>query len=177
MSKLRQKGNGRPSLIYSKEDRTQLLIKITDKLERWLERDRITDPELSYWIPKYILMRGDKPFAELGAMSSHMKALAKSQDISGYPNFMEGEISAHFYAIQSFHLAMSSSYLNWTKWAKQSISKLLHVTYSQLIFCNISLHNKINGYLHKKKPEEIMLDLESLAGTAPEEVPAESQFL
>ncbi len=38
-----------------------------------------------------------------------MKALAKSQDIIGYCNFMEGYILAHFYAIQNLHLAMSSS--------------------------------------------------------------------
>jgi hypothetical protein len=50
------------------------------------------DQELSYWIPKYILMQGDKPFTELGAMSPCMKALAKSQDIIGYCNFMGGYI-------------------------------------------------------------------------------------
>jgi hypothetical protein len=94
-------------------------------------------------------MRGDKSFAELGVMSPCIKALAKSQDIIGYCNFMEGYILTHFYATQSFQLAMSSSYLNGTDWARQFISKLLHVTHSQWIFCNISLHNKINGYLHK----------------------------
>jgi hypothetical protein len=46
-------------LLCSNEDRTQIFIENTDKLERWLERDRITDPEITYWIPKYILMRGD----------------------------------------------------------------------------------------------------------------------
>jgi hypothetical protein len=138
-------------LLCSNEDRTQLLIKNTDNLERWLERDGIMNPGLSYWIPKYILMWGDKPDAEFGAMSHRMKALAKSQDITGYHNFMEGYILAHFYAIQSFHLAISSSYLNGTGWAEQFISKLLHVTHSQWIFRNISLHNKIKGYLHKKK--------------------------
>ncbi len=164
-------------LLCSNEDRTQLLIENTDELERWLERDGITDPELSYWIPKYILMLGNKPFAELGAMSSCMKALAVSRYIIGYCNFMEGYISTHFYAIQSFHLAMSSSYLNGANWAKQFISKFLHVTHFQWIFRNISLHNKINKYLHKKKSEEIMLELESLAGIAPEDVPTKSQFL
>jgi hypothetical protein len=34
-----------------------------------------------------------------------------------------------------------------------------------------------HGYLHKKKVEEIALELESLAGLAPEDVPAESRFL
>jgi hypothetical protein len=72
---------------------------------------------------------------------------------------------------------MSSSFLNSADWAKQFISKILHITHSQWIFRNFSLHDKRNGYLHKKKVEEIALELESLAGLAPEDVPAESQFL
>jgi hypothetical protein len=158
-------------------DRTQLLINNTDKLGQWLEKDDITDPEIAYWIPKYILMRGDKPFADMGAVSPGMKALAQSQDNICYPNFMERYILIYFYKIQNFHLAMSRSFLNGANWAKQFISKLLHVTHSQWIFCNISLHSKINRYIHKKKSEEIVLKLESLAGTAPEVVPAKSQFL
>jgi hypothetical protein len=85
-----------PLLLCSNKDRTQLLIKNTDKLGKWLERDKITDPELSYCILKYILMQGDKPFTDLGAMPPCMKALAKSQDIIGYCNFMEGYILTHF---------------------------------------------------------------------------------
>jgi hypothetical protein len=151
-----------------------LLINNTDKLGQWLERDGITDQELAYWIPKYILMQGNKPFADMGAMSSRMKALAQSQDMIGYCNFMEGHIWTHFYKIQNFHLAMSNSFLNGANWAKQFISKILYVMHSQWIFRNISLHDKINGYLHKKKSEEIALKLELLAGIAPEDVPAES---
>jgi hypothetical protein len=60
-------------LLCSNEYRTQLLFENTDKLKRWFKRDGIMDPKLSYWIPKYILMRGDKPFPELGAMSPCMK--------------------------------------------------------------------------------------------------------
>jgi hypothetical protein len=71
-------------LIHPNEDRTQLLIKNTDKLGKWLERDNIMDSELSYWTIKYILMRGAKPFTEMGAMPPHMKALAVSQDVIGY---------------------------------------------------------------------------------------------
>ena len=129
--------------------------------------------ELAYWIPKYILMQGDKPFADMGAKSPRMKALVQSQDMIGYRNFMEGHILTHFYKIQNFHLAI----LNGADWAKQFISKMLLVTYSQWIFRNISLHDKINGYLHKKESEEIALELESVAGIAPEDIPAESQFL
>jgi hypothetical protein len=71
-------------LLCSNEDRNQLLIENTDELGKWLERDKIRDPDLSYWIPKYKLMRGNKQIAKLGAMSPHMKALATSQDIIGY---------------------------------------------------------------------------------------------
>jgi hypothetical protein len=118
-------------LLCSNKDRTKLHFENTDELGKWLESDKIKDLELSYWIPKYILMQGNKPFAELGAMSPHMKALARSQAIIGYYYFMEGYILTHLSAIQNFHLAMSSSYLNRADWAKQFISKLLHVTHSQ----------------------------------------------
>jgi hypothetical protein len=154
-----------------------LLIDNADELEKWLEKDGSTDQELAYWIPKYILMRGNKPFADMGAMSPRMKALAQSQDKIGYRNFMEGYISIHFYEIQNFHLAMSSSFLNGADWSKQFISKILHITHSQWIFRNFSLHDNRNVYLHKKKAEEIALELELLAGLAPEDVPANSQFL
>ena len=87
-----------------------MLIDNADELEKWLEKDDSTDQELAYWIPKYIQMQGDKPFADMGAMSPQMKALAQSQDKIGYRIFMEGYISIHFYKIQNFHLAMSSSF-------------------------------------------------------------------
>jgi hypothetical protein len=32
-------------------------------------------------------MQGDKPFADMGAMSPRMKALEQSQDMIGYRNF------------------------------------------------------------------------------------------
>ncbi len=72
---------------------------------------------------------------------------------------------------------MSSSFLNGADWAKQFISKILHITHFQWKFRKFSLHDQRNGYLYKKKVEEIALELELLAGLAPEDVPAESRFL
>jgi hypothetical protein len=92
--------------------RTRLLIKNVDELEKLMETDGCTDPELIYWIPKYILMRNNKLFSHMGHMSAKMRALAESQDKIGWRNFMEGYISCHFYNIQRFHLSMFSSYLN-----------------------------------------------------------------
>ena len=105
-----------------------------------MAQDNRTHPEILYWIPKYILMRGDKALSEMGAMSHQFRALVNSQELIGWRDFTEGYISTHFYEIQSFHLTMSSSYLNGEDWTKQFISKLLQIIHSQWIYQTISLH-------------------------------------
>ncbi len=166
-------------MLCPNDGRTKLLIKNTDEPLKWLEKDDMTDLELAYWnwIPKYILMRGDKPFSELGAMSAKMLALAKSQDIIGGCNFTEGHISTHFYEIQQFHRAMHSSYLSGANWTKQFISRILHITHSQWIFRNISLHNKSFQYIHNKQLGDIIRKIDELADAAPESIPPEKRFL
>jgi hypothetical protein len=93
-------------MLCPDKDRTRLLLENVDELVKWMEKDEKTDLELAYWIPKYILMRGDKPFSALGRMSPKLLSLANSQDRIGWRNFTEGHISIHFYEIQKFHLAM-----------------------------------------------------------------------
>jgi hypothetical protein len=106
-------------MLCLEKDRTCLLIDNADKLAKWLETDRKSDPELICWIPKHILMRNDNSFSALGWMSPKMRALAESQDKIGWMNFIEGHISILFFTIQKNHLAMSSSYLNGADWTKQ----------------------------------------------------------
>ncbi len=142
-----------------------------------MARDNKTDPEILYWIPKYILMRGVKSFSDLGIMLPQFKALAHSQDLIGWRDFTEGYISTQFYEVQTFHLAMSSSLLNSKDWTKQFISKLLQITHSQWIYCNVLLHDRRQGYLHTKSAEKIMREIESLSSLAPEDVPEASRFL
>jgi hypothetical protein len=128
-------------LTCPNEDRTGLLVETTEVLSTWLSQEHLIDLELAYWIHKYIMMRGNKPFASLGAMSPRMKALAISQDKIEWQNFMEGCISTHFYFIQHYHLALSGSYLNGSDWSKSLISKLLHITHSQWIDRNFTPHH------------------------------------
>ncbi len=118
-------------MLCPDKDRTRLLIENVDELSKWLDTDSRTDPELAYWIPIYILMQGDKPFLTMGYMSPKLKALAESQDCIGWKNFTKGHISTKFYEIQTFHLAMSSSYLNGSDWTKQFITKILQIMHSQ----------------------------------------------
>ncbi len=164
-------------LTCPNKDRTRLLVETTEDLSMWLSQEHLTDLELAYWIPKYIMMQGDKPFASLDVMSPRMKALAISQDKIGWQTFMEGCISTHFYFIQHYHLALSGSYLNGSDWTKSLISKLLHITHLQWIYQNFTLHDKLCEYLHKKNLEDIRLTIKELADTASEEVPEESKFL
>jgi hypothetical protein len=111
------------------KDRTGLLINNVEELEKWMETNNKTDPELIYWIPKYILMRNNKRFAQLGRMSQKMRALAESQDKIGWRNFTKGYISTHFYSIQHFHLSLSGNYLNRSDWTRQFVNKILQLTH------------------------------------------------
>ena len=122
-------------------------------------------------------MRGSKPLSEMGFMSPQFKALVISQDIIGWREFTEGRILTHFYAIQSFHLAMSSSYLNGEEWTKQFISKILQITQSQWIFRNKSFHDRKNGYLRNKMADKLLQHINSLSEVSSEELPESSRFL
>lgn len=90
---------------------------------------------------------------------------------------MEGRISTHFYSLQSYHLAFGTSYLNGGDWVKQFITRVLHITHSQWIFRNFTLHDKRRGVLVNKEKREMLVRIESLAGTNPDEIPEESKFL
>ena len=48
--------------VCMNEDRTRLLSEMTDKLSAWLNKSGKTDPELAYYIPKYIMGRGTIKF-------------------------------------------------------------------------------------------------------------------
>ncbi len=72
---------------------------------------------------------------------------------------------------------MSSSFLNGVDWMKQFISKILQITHSQWIYRNISLHNKHQGYLHNKRAEHLLKEIESFVDLAPEDIPESSRFL
>jgi hypothetical protein len=79
-------------MLCSDEDCTRLLIESLNELTEWMARDNKTNPEILYWLPKYILMRRVKYLLDLGIMSPQFKALAHSQDLIGWRDFKEGYI-------------------------------------------------------------------------------------
>ena len=159
------------------EDRTRLFIESTEELQDWLLQDDKTGRELAYWLPKYILLRGTKNMAEMGCMSPQMTCLAKSQDIIGWKNFMEGRISRHFFDVQNEYLTIGNHRMDAEQWKRQLISKILHITHSQWIFRNFTLHDKQRGWLRRKELHDIMEKIDQLRETDVDDVPEGSRFL
>jgi hypothetical protein len=79
--------------------------------------------------------------------------------------------------MQKHHLAMSSSYLNGADWTKQFTNKILQTTHLQWIYQNISLQDKLQGYIHNKRSKKLLHKLLELCEHAPEKMPVSSRFL
>ena len=48
------------------EYQTRLLEEGVEALEEWMHQDGRTNPELVYWVPKYVLLRGQRSMCGLG---------------------------------------------------------------------------------------------------------------
>jgi hypothetical protein len=142
-----------------------------------MHQDGRTNPEISYWVPKYILLRGQRTMAELGPMSASMQRAASSQDMIDWCEFMEGKVSTKIASIQRIHCAAAPCMMNGDDWMRHFISHVLRITHSQWIFRNITLHDKVCGTLRLQNREEVLREVEALLETDPMEVPVESKFL
>ena len=123
------------------------------------------------------MCRGQVKFVDLGPMSPTMFAIAESQDLIGWRNFMEGRISSKITALQRKHLALSGSRLPVRSWSSKFISMLLHITHSQWIFRNFMLHDDSMGYLRLKEHTEAAIQIDSPMQCGPSSIPADSHFL
>jgi hypothetical protein len=159
------------------KSRTDLFLDNVSELEQWLTSHDNTEPELGYWLVKYIRGRGSLQFAELGEFSDDLATAARSQDAIGWRNMMEGRVSKHFYRIQRRHLSTAESRLNGDDWMKGLITRLLHISHSQWLFRNFTLHDMQCGYKRMKDKAEVQLRIAELSNTDPERIPDHSKFL
>ena len=148
-----------------------------EDLECWMEQDNRTDPELAYWLAKCILMRGKKPFAELGPMTPSMLRVAKCQDIIGWKLFLEGRIAKEIRLLQTFHCSASPCRMNGDDWVKNFISRLLHISHGQWVLRNFTLHDQTRGYLRLQERRQVLEEMDRLAEADPADIPQESLFL
>jgi len=145
------------------------------------QNDR-TDPELAYWIEKYLLFRGTRSFTALVAeddfASIDVRVAAVGQDLIGWTEFLHGKVSVEIAAIQNLHcMSFSSCRITGADWMKAFISHLIQISHSQLIFWNYTLHDKQRGYLHLHLRKEVLREIHDLLETPPSEVPPECQYL
>ena len=90
---------------------------------------------------------------------------------------MEGMIPHSLFTLAEGHLEVSHDSPAATRWKQDFISQLLHMSHSQWIYRNYSLHNHTVGYLRLKQRDAILVEISRLAELDVEDLPPESQFL
>jgi hypothetical protein len=94
-------------------ERTMLFKEGVAKLSTWMCQNNHTDPELAYWIEKYLLFRGTRSFASLvvegGFGSLDVRVAAAGQDLIGWTEFLHGKVSVEIASIQQLHCMSSPS--------------------------------------------------------------------
>lgn len=116
-------------------------------------------------------------FTTLGPMSDSMLEVANSQDRIGWRNMMEGRVSKAIYNVQCTHLALSTSRITGDNWMRGLILRLIHISHSQWLFRNFTLHDKQCGYQRLKDRAEVLVRIDELCNTDPDQVPEHSWFL
>ncbi len=67
--------------------------------------------------------------------------------------------------------------MNGDDWMCGFISRLVHISHSQGLLRNFSLHDWVAGARHLKEKVEMMAHIEELQSTDPNQVPDHSRFL
>jgi hypothetical protein len=157
-------------------DRTRLYTEQIQDLEDWLTKS-YAHPEITFFLPKYLLLRGTREFSSLGTMSPAMYELACNQDLIGWRNLTEGKLSNLFLPLQQSYLGTTPSKISGATWVKQLIQRILFTTHSQWIFRNVTLHHHREGILSKRRSRNLLREIELILLTPEDELPKDSQYL
>jgi hypothetical protein len=106
------------------------------KLSTWMRQNDHTDPELAYWIEKYLFFRGTRSFASLVTEDSFgslgVRVAAVGQDMIGWTEFLHGKVFIEIASIQKLHCMPSlACQLTGNDRMKAFISHLLQMSHSQ----------------------------------------------
>jgi len=120
-------------------------MSISGMTDAWMRQNDHTDPELAYWIKKYLLFRGTRSFTLLvtegGFGSLDVRFAAVGQDMIGWTDFLHGKVSIEIASIQKLHCMSSPAcQLTGNDWMKAIITHLLQMSHSHWIFRNYTLH-------------------------------------
>ena len=160
--------------------RVQLFRDGVRHLCKWMAKRNQTNPELIFWVREYLLHRGQVRMTNLTTlrrMSTAFSEVAQSQDGIGWVEFLHGKVSKKFRKIQDAHCILSGSHINGGDWMRQFVERLLHMSHSQWLYQNFTLHHYAKGYLRQRAEKEIMDDVNRLTETRPIDIPPESSYL
>ena len=146
-------------------------------LEQWMAGDNRTHDELAFWIGKWMRLRGSVKFGEMGPMSRELRELGADMDAIGWRSFTEGRVPKRLRRLQTTHCRLASCQMTGDDWMKAFIGRVVHITHSQWIYRNYTLHERSRGYLRLKERVGVLEKIEQLMQLGADEVPAESQFL
>jgi hypothetical protein len=92
---------------------TLLFKESITNLSTLMHQHNCTNPELTYWIEKYLLFRGTRSFTSLvdegGFCSNDLRLAAAGQDLIGWTEFLHGKVLVEFASIQHIHCTLSPS--------------------------------------------------------------------
>jgi len=162
--------------VCSDDGRSTLFFEMVDCLEDWMHSTS-TDPDLAYWIPRYLRSRNTRSFCNLGILPPHLSALARSQNEIGWLHFLEGKVSTEIRRLQSLHLLQSNTNVTISSWMRQFIAQLLDISHSQWIYRNIAVHHHTRGILRLAKRKEILAEIERQLQLPVSQIPETSRFL
>ena len=163
--------------ISPDEGRTQLFRESVELSEKWLHQGNRTDPELAYWIPKYLLFRGQKKISDMGVMSPALQRAASSIDKIRWVEMLHGKVSVEIAAIQEHHCVGTPCHMNGADWMKHYVSHLICISHSQWVYRNFVLHERVRGYLRLKERKEVLVEIDKLLDMDPDKLPEDSRFL
>jgi hypothetical protein len=163
------------------QGRMLLLKDSISNLVTWMPNHNWMDPELAFWIEKYLLFCSTRSFSSLveegGPVTPLVSTAAASQDLIGWVEFLHGKVSVEFRTIQDIHCTLSSCRMTGEDWMKAFVLHLIQISHLQWIFCNFTLHDKQRGYPSLLKQATVLKEVDWLLDTAPEDIPAGSQYL
>jgi hypothetical protein len=163
--------------VCQDEGRSLLFHEEVDDLEDWMVKNNKTDPELRYWLSKFLHFRGERTMRSLGTMSLSVSEVAADIDMIGWTDLFHGRIPLSLTKFQQAYCASINSRMTGTDWAKAFVTKLLNISHGQWMYRNFSLHNKTRGHLRLTQQAEVLSEIATLAASRPEDIPPESRFL
>jgi len=158
--------------------RSMLFKESVHRLGIWMESSGCTDPDLAYWIKKFLLIRGRRPCSTLRNMPPIIASIAADIDSIGWTEFLHGRIPKSVTDLQTAHcLGLVRCHLTGRDWTRGFIRQLLRISHSQRIYRNFTLHHKTRGYLALKKKAAVLHEIAELTEKRPEDLPEDCRFL